>query len=55
VDMAVLVAGVIAAAVSGWLAISFLLRYLRTHSTGIFIAYRIVAAGVFLALLALGG
>lgn len=55
VDMAVLAAGVIAAAISGWLAIGFLLRYLRTHSTGIFIAYRLVAAAVFLVLLALGG
>jgi len=55
VDIAVLAAGVIAAAVSGWLAISVLLRYLRTHSTGIFIAYRLVAAAVFVVLLALGG
>lgn len=47
VDLAVLAAGVIAAAVAGWIAIGFLLRYLRTHSTGIFIAYRLVAAAVF--------
>jgi len=40
VDLAVLAAGVIAAFVSGWLAIGFMLRYLRDHSTGIFIAYR---------------
>ncbi len=40
-----------AAAISGWLAIGFLLRYLRDHSTGIFIAYRLVAAAVFLLLL----
>jgi hypothetical protein len=39
------------AAVSGWLAISFLLRYLQHHSTGIFIAYRLIAAAVFLVLL----
>jgi len=51
VDLAVLGAGVLAAAVSGWLAIGFLLRYLRRHSTGIFIAYRLVAAAVFLVLL----
>jgi undecaprenyl-diphosphatase len=49
----VLVAGVIAAAVSGWLAIGFLLRYLRDHSTGIFIVYRLVAAAIFLVLLVL--
>ena len=51
VDLVVLAAGVVAAALSGWLAIGFLLRYLRTHSTGIFIAYRLVAAAVFLVLL----
>ena len=51
VDVAVLAAGVIAAAVSGWLAIGFLLRYLRSHSTGIFVAYRLVAAVVFVVLI----
>ena len=51
VDLAVLAAGVIAAAVSGWLAIRFMLTYLRDHSTGIFIAYRLVAAAVFMVLL----
>jgi undecaprenyl-diphosphatase len=55
VDLVVLAAGVIAAAVSGWLAIGLLLRYLRAHSTGIFIAYRLVAAAVFLVLLVLNG
>jgi undecaprenyl-diphosphatase len=50
VDLAVLAAGVIAAAISGWLAIGILLRYLRSHSMGIFIAYRLVAAVVFLVL-----
>ncbi len=55
VDIAVLAAGVIAAAVSGWLAIGFLLRYLRGHSTFIFIAYRLIAAAVFMLLLLLQG
>ena len=55
VDVDVLLAGVIAAALSGWLAIGFLLRYLRTHSTGIFIAYRLIAAAVFLVLLLASG
>jgi len=50
-----MLAGVIAAALSGWLAIGFLLRYLRTHSTGIFIAYRLIAAAVFLVLLLASG
>jgi undecaprenyl-diphosphatase len=55
IDLAVLAAGVAAAAISGWLAIGFLLRYLRHHSTGIFIAYRLLAAVVLLALLLLDG
>jgi undecaprenyl-diphosphatase len=55
VDLAVLAAGVIAAALSGFLAISLLLRYLRTHSLGIFIAYRLVAAAVFMVLLIASG
>ena len=55
VDPAVLAAGVIAAALAGWLAIGILLRYLRTHSTGIFIAYRLIAAAVFMVLLLASG
>jgi undecaprenyl-diphosphatase len=51
VDIAALAAGVIAAAISGWLAISFMLRYLRNHSMGIFIAYRLIAAAIFLVLI----
>jgi undecaprenyl-diphosphatase len=55
IDLVVLAAGVVAAALSGWLAIGFLLRYLRQHSTGIFIAYRLVAAAVLLVLVLLDG
>jgi undecaprenyl-diphosphatase len=55
IDFAVLAAGVISAAISGWLAIGFMLRYLRHHSTGIFIAYRLVAAVVFLVLIVANG
>jgi undecaprenyl-diphosphatase len=51
VDLAVLAAGVIAAAISGWFAIGLLLRYLRSHSTGVFIAYRLIAALVFVILI----
>ena len=51
VDWTVLLAGVVSAAISGWLAIGFLLRYLRTNSTMIFIAYRLVAAVVFVVLI----
>ena len=32
----------------GILAISFLLRYLRTHSTNVFVAYRLIVAAVVL-------
>jgi undecaprenyl-diphosphatase len=51
VDIAVLAAGVVSAAISGWLAIGLLLRYLRTHSLAIFIAYRLIAAVVFVILI----
>lgn len=37
-----LVAGVVASAVSGWLAISALLRYVKRRSYGIFALYRIL-------------
>jgi len=37
-----LVAGVIASAVSGWLAISVLLKFIARNSYGVFAAYRIV-------------
>jgi undecaprenyl-diphosphatase len=37
-----LLAGVAASAISGWLAISILMRYVSKHSYGIFAAYRIV-------------
>ena len=51
IDAAVLLAGVMAAAIAGWVAIDILLRYLRTHSTAIFIAYRLIAAAVMVVLL----
>ena len=37
-----LIVGVVASAVSGWLAISVLLRYLTRHSLGIFAIYRVL-------------
>ena len=43
-----LIAGMVAALVSGLLAIRFLLRYLRTRSLNIFVAYRLVLAAVVL-------
>jgi len=44
--VATLVSGVV-----GYLSIWFLLRYLRTHSTGIFIGYRLIVGIVILILL----
>jgi undecaprenyl-diphosphatase len=40
--------------VVGYASIWFLLRYLRTHSTGIFIGYRLIVGGIILSLLAGG-
>jgi len=37
-----LIVGVLASALSGWLAIAVLLRYVTRHSYGIFAAYRVV-------------
>lgn len=37
-----LVAGVIASAISGWLAISVLLKFVARHSYGVFAAYRVI-------------
>ena len=38
----------------GYASIWFLLRYLRTHSTGIFIVYRVIVGGLILGALAFG-
>ncbi len=44
VEVAPMIAGVVAAFIAGILAIAVLLRYVRTHSYGIFVAYRVVLA-----------
>jgi undecaprenyl-diphosphatase len=46
VSLGPLVVGMIAAFVSGMIAIGFLLRYLRTRSLNVFVAYRLVLAAV---------
>ena len=46
VSIVPLVVGMIAAFVSGMIAIGFLLRYLRTRSLTVFVAYRLVLAAV---------
>lgn len=45
-DVVPLVIGFLAALASGFVAIAFLLRYLRTNTMGIFVAYRIVLAAI---------
>jgi undecaprenyl-diphosphatase len=47
-----IVAGVITSALSGWLAISVLLRYVARHGYGVFAVYRIVLGIAVLALVA---
>ena len=50
---ALAVATVVSGAV-GYASIWFLLRFLRTHSTGVFIVYRVIVGGLILAALAMG-
>jgi undecaprenyl-diphosphatase len=48
-------AGVAASAISGWLAISILMRYVTRHSYGIFALYRVlVGIGVLAVIYARG-
>lgn len=54
VGVGALAAGVLAAAVVGYASIAFLLRWLRTRSTMVFIVYRLALGGTILALLAAG-
>ena len=46
-----LMSGVVASAISGWLAISILMRYVSRHSYGIFAFYRIVLGLTVLAVI----
>ncbi len=46
-----LIVGVAAAAISGWLAIAVLMRFLSRHSYGVFAVYRVVLGLVVLAVL----
>jgi undecaprenyl-diphosphatase len=49
-----IVLAIVVAFISGWASIWFLLRYLRTHSTHVFIWYRYVLGAVMIALLMSG-
>ncbi|MBK8796027.1 MAG: undecaprenyl-diphosphate phosphatase [Anaerolineales bacterium] len=53
-DWVLLAAGTITAAITAWIAIAWLLRYVATHTLALFGAYRIVVGLLILALLALG-
>ena len=45
-DPAPLLVGIVAAMVSGFLAIAVLLRFLRTRSTDVFVIYRLLLAAL---------
>ena len=49
-----LVVATVVSGIVGYASIWFLLRYLRTHSTGVFIVYRVIVGGLILAGLAFG-
>ncbi len=49
-DLAPVLVGMLTAAVSGWLAIAVLLRYLRQSGLGVFAVYRFVLGGAVLLL-----
>lgn len=53
-EFAVYLAGLVTAAIVGYAAIWFLVRYLRTNPLTLFIVYRIIAGIVLLALVAVG-
>jgi undecaprenyl-diphosphatase len=45
-----LLVGITASAISGWLAIAIVMRYVRSHSYGIFAVYRVLLAAAVLTL-----
>src|ERR1041384_1467515 len=49
-----LVVATVVSGVVGYASIWFLLRYLRAHSTGVFIVYRVIVGGLILAALSFG-
>jgi undecaprenyl-diphosphatase len=46
-----LMSGIVASAISGWLAISILMRYVSRHSYGIFAWYRVLLGIAVLAVI----
>lgn len=53
-SIAPLAVGTIVSGIVGYASIWFLLRFLRTHSTGIFIGYRLIVGGAILIMLLMG-
>jgi undecaprenyl-diphosphatase len=49
-----LAVGTVVSGIVGYLSIWFLLRFLRTHTTGVFIGYRLIVGGAILVLLFMG-
>ncbi len=50
-SLSALAFGTLISGIVGYASIWFLLRYLRTHTTGVFIGYRLLVGGVILVLL----
>jgi undecaprenyl-diphosphatase len=53
-SLGTLAIGTVVAGILGYASIWFLLRYLRTHTTGVFIGYRLIVGGAILFLLLTG-
>lgn len=53
-SLVTLAVGTIISGIVGYLSIWFLLRFLRTHTTGVFIGYRLIVGGAILIMLFMG-
>ena len=53
-DWVLLAAGTVTAAITAWIAIAWLLRYVAGHTLALFGAYRIIMGILLLALLGFG-
>ena len=54
IGMTPMLVGIVVAFISGWASIYFLLRYLRTHTTHVFIYYRYILGAVLAVMLITG-
>jgi undecaprenyl-diphosphatase len=53
-SLATLAVGTIVSGIVGYASIWFLLRFLKTHTTGVFIGYRLIVGGAILIMLLSG-